>query len=216
MARQSKFNIGFIKINQMSVKELEAYVKKAKPYTVRKVKGLAASDYAYFSDVLSYVRGEAHRASLYGAEGKIGQALINHIDDKHDPVKATQILIEGSKTPEELRRTARFINYISSINEQPAKMAKEYIATAQDIKTILTEWGYDDASKMLGEILENPKGLATIRDFWREFQDELFADYASGDGEDGVNITYYRDTYGENTEQFYLELFKHINELMSR
>ena len=34
--------------------------------------------------------------------------------------------------------------------------------------------------------------------------------------EDGVNITYYRDTYGENTEQFYLELFKHINELMSR
>lgn len=213
MARKSKFNIGFMKINKMSIPELEEYIKKAKPYTERKVKGLATSKFSDFSDVVQYVQQEAKRAGLYGADNRIGQALTNPIDYNHDPTKATQILLEGSKTPDQLRRTARFINYISAVNEQPSQMAKQYIATAKDIETILGSWGYDDAAKAFGELASTKKGLNNLRAWWTAYQDDVFAMIGSGDGEEDLDIRYYVDTYGEDTQQFYIELFKRINEL---
>lgn len=216
MARKSKFAVGYVNINKMTLPQLQAYVKKATPYMERKVKGLAASKFADFSDTLQYLQGESMRAGLYGASDTIGNALVDEINLKHDPELALKALLEGEKTPDQLRRAARLINVIASEQEQPAQMAKAYIATAQDIKTILGSWGYDDAAKMIGELASTPKGLNNLRAWWKAYQDEIFEYLGSGDDDDNLDIVYYKDKYGEDTEQFYIELFKRINELQDK
>ena len=210
MARKSKFAIGFTTINQMSIPELKEYIKKARPYMIRKVKGLKASEFSYFSDVVQFIDTEAEKPSLYG---------ITHDYLKGTGAKGNRNTVEAFKrltnipnaTPRQLQKMAQMINYAATKTDQPAEMAKRYVAKADDIKRILEYWAYDDAAKMLNELMRKPKGLQTFRDFWKNYQDELFEAFNSG--EDEVNIRYYVDTYGENTEEFYLELFKHINEL---
>ena len=216
MARKSKFFKGYVAIEKMTEGELSSYVKKSRPYMIKKIAGLARSKYSYFSKAVEQVQLEAYRSGYYGVEkGDMKETLLFNPQTEtyeRDVVGALAKLTGGTnKTLDQLRRTAHLLDYIAKQEEQPAKIASEYMMAGEEIRTMLQHWGYNAASNKLQEILTHPKGLKTLRDFWSKYQDELFEDYSSG--EDEVNIRYYVDTYGEDTEQFYLELFKHIAEL---
>lgn len=216
MARKSKFFKGYVAIERMTEPELANYIKKSRPYMMKKIAGLAGSKYSYFSKAVEQVQLESYRSGRYGVEpGELKGTLTFNPrtgDFDRDVVGALAILTGGSnKTLDELRRTAHLLDYIAKQEEQPARMASEYMMAGEEIRNVLENWGYEAASNKLQEILTHPKGLKTLRDFWNKYQDTVFAEFYSGEGE--VDIRYYVDTYGENTEEFYLELFKNIASL---
>lgn len=201
--RKSVFAKSSTDINKMTLSELQSFIKKATPYMVNKARRLSKSKYAAFSSTLEHIDYARTNDTNYGVSGE-GMNLPQFIANvgKHG-ITNTNLT--------QVRKSALLLASVARSTETPADLAKSFTMTEEEIENLLRSRNADRAAREFKKLTDSKEGLNSLRKYINNNLESILLRY--GSDEDGIDIRDIVENYGEETDEFYLELFKKIKEV---
>lgn len=205
----SKFAIKTSDIMSMSVPELKAYIKHARPYTVQRVRRISLSDYASLSETVELVEGEMEKPGRYGLSSRDLAVA------KRNPAafvsRVTDNALSNDVTPKQLQDTARLISYIARRGESPSQLGRKFGLSKEEIVDWINAQGGKRAAMEIEELTKSAKNMRAIKEWTNREINALMDKY--GSDENGIiDIRAYVDKYGDDTDEFYLAVVQRFKE----
>ena len=184
-------------IKEMTVPELKSYIKKAKPYMVRKVRNIEKSDFAGWSNTIDYLEEqEVTHTKFHLTDRDLISASKNHAAFVS---RVSESALRKDVSPKQLQDTALFLNKIAKENESASMLANQFGYDMEQITDWFVDNGLPRSAESISEMFKSKRQISAGNKWLNKVINALMDEY--GSDENGIlDITYYKNNYTDSAE----------------